>query len=170
MRKFGKILFLEKSSLEVTKDLKNLGPEPLEKSFTPKMFKERLLLRPNGKIKAVLLDQSIVVGIGNIYSDEMLWETGIHPETRVEKLNDKHFQAVYKSMKKILTHSIKVRGDSKGDYRDIYGRRGSFQNLHKAYGRTNLPCPKKGCRGIIRRIVVGSRSAHFCEKHQKKLG
>lgn len=167
MRKFGKVLFLEKDKNEAYKDLADLGPEPLEKNFTVQKFKERLLQRPAGKIKAVLLDQSIVAGIGNIYSDEMLWETGIHPETRVKNLSDKEYKALYRSMKNILTHSIKVRGDSKGDYRDVYGRRGSFQNLHKAYGRTNLPCPKKGCGGTIRRIIVGNRSAHFCDIHQK---
>lgn len=211
MRKFGKVLFLEKdeaprkssrdynkrssliafprggtplqktpssiSKLKVFwgggnahlhKDLAPLGPEPLEKTFTWQKFRERLKGRPNGKIKQVLLDQSVVAGIGNIYSDEMLWETAIHPETRVKKLNDKNFQALYKSMKKILTKSIKVQGDSKSDYRNVYGRRGSFQNFHKAYGRTNLPCPKKGCGGTIRRLVIGSRSAHFCDKHQKR--
>jgi formamidopyrimidine-DNA glycosylase len=167
MRKFGKVLFLEKDKKEAHKGLKDLGPEPLEKKFTVQTFKECLLRRPSGKIKTVLLDQTIIAGIGNIYSDEMLWETALHPETRVKELRDKNFQTLYKSMKKILTKSIKIQGDSKSDYRNIYGQKGGFQNFHKAYGRKNLPCLKKGCDGTIRRIVVGSRSAHFCDKHQK---
>lgn len=168
MRKFGKILFLEKNKKEALHELASLGPEPLEKSFTEKKFTAQLATKPRGKIKTVLLDQTVIAGIGNIYSDEMLWETGIHPETRVANLSNADFHHLYKSMKKILTHSLRVRGDSKGDYRDVYGRRGAFQNLHQAYGRTNKPCHKKGCSGTIRRIVVGTRSAHFCDTHQLK--
>lgn len=167
MRKFGKVLFLEKNTARLHKDLALLGPEPLEKTFSWQKFRERLKRRPNTKIKTALLDQSVVAGIGNIYSDEMLWETGTHPETRVKDLNNQNFKALFKSMKSILNKSIKVGGDSKSDYRDVFGKKGGFQNFHKAYGRTNLPCPKKGCAGTIRRIVVGNRSAHFCDKHQK---
>jgi len=165
IRKFGKIDLFRKKEEE--DDLKNLGPEPLERSFTLKKFKERLKDRPNAKIKAVLLDQRVIAGIGNIYSDEILWGAGIHPERVVKDIEEKYFQKMYQAMKKILEKAMEYRGDSMGTYRDIYGRRGAFQHFHRAYRQTGKPCPKRDCSGIIERIKVGGRSAHFCPKHQK---
>ena len=89
MRKFGKITLLDTKTAHNSKHLNNIGPEPLEKSFTEEVLKERLSKKPNGKIMTVLMDQSIVAGIGNIYSDEILWHTGIHPERQVKNLKEK---------------------------------------------------------------------------------
>ena len=149
-----------------TPDLLKLGPEPLEKSFTYKIFKERLYKKPNGKIKTVLMDQTIISGIGNIYSDEVLWMSGIHPLSRVKKIPEKNLKSLYESITKVLNESIKVGGDSMSDYRNPLGEKGGYQKIHKVYRRTGEKCLKKD-GGIIRRIKVGGRSAHYCDVHQK---
>ena len=120
------------------------------------------------KIKTVLMDQSVIAGIGNIYSDEILWFVGVHPESRVGAIPKKILQEISRVSKKILAHSITIGGDSKSDYRNIHGQRGGFQNFHRAYRQTGNPCAKKNCRGTIKRLMVGARSAHFCDRHQKK--
>ena len=126
-RKFGKITLLPTGQSHDTKHLKDLGPEPLEKNFTLEKFKTNLFKKPKGKIKTVLMDQSIVVGIGNIYSDEILWLSGIHPERKVEKINPNELKKMFLAMKKLLTKGITFGGDSMSDYRNIYGLPGKFQ-------------------------------------------
>jgi formamidopyrimidine-DNA glycosylase len=123
--------------------------------------------KPKGKIKTVLIDQSVVAGIGNIYSDEILWQAGIHPERKVEKISKTEMKKIWQAMIKILNQSIKMGGDSMSDYRNIYGERGNFQNAHKAYRRAGQKCLKKDCDGKILRKIIGGRSAHFCSVHQK---
>jgi formamidopyrimidine-DNA glycosylase len=147
-------------------DLEKLGPEPLEKSFTYEIFKERLHKKPNGKIKTVLMDQEIISGIGNIYSDEALWASSIHPLQKVKDISEAQLKLLFKNIIKILTESIKVGGDSMSDYRNPLGGKGGYQNIHKAYGQEGKKCQKKD-GGIIKRIKVGGRSACFCPVHQK---
>jgi len=166
-RKFGKITMMDTKDLDKNIHLGGVGPEPLEKSFTWKNLKERLLLGRNKSIKTVLMDQKIVAGIGNIYSDEMLWLSSIHPESKPKSLKDKEFILLYKNMKKVLSKGIDFGGDSMSDYRNIDGERGNFQNHHNVYRKNKEKCGKKGCNGVIMRKVVNGRSAHFCNKHQK---
>lgn len=168
LRKFAKVTLIETNELETDSDLKNLGPEPLEKNFTWQKFQECLLKKPKGKIKQILLDQSIIAGIGNIYSDEMLWYAGIHPLTIVKKIPPAKIKKMYGAMKKILARSIKIGGDSESDYRNILGEKGNFQNETRAYGHEGENCSKPKCHGIIKRIKLGGRSTHFCPKHQPK--
>lgn len=164
VRKFAKVHLIEKG--EKT-DIDKLGPEPLEESFKFQIFKSRILKRPNGKIKTVLMDQEIIAGIGNIYSDEILWLAGVHPESPVRKIPEKELKKIYQALKMILKKGIEFRGDSTSDYRRPDGERGSFQYHHKAYRQTGKKCTKKGCNGTIERIKIGGRSGHFCPKHQK---
>lgn len=166
VRKFGKITLLDTNIAHNSKHLKDFGPEPLEKSFTLKKFKERLNKKPNGKIKTTLLDQTIIAGIGNIYSDEILWEAGIHPERKTSEIKELEFKKMFNAMKKILNKSIKLGGDSISDYLNLYGLPGKFQTKHEAYQRTGKKCRKKGCRGVIMRKMINGRSSHFCSKHQ----
>jgi len=166
-RKFGKITLLDTKTIYESKHLKNIGPEPLSKKFTLEKLKERLKIKPNGKIKSVLIDQSIIAGIGNIYSDEILWRAGVHPERKISKLEESEIKLVLEATKKILTKGIKFGGDSMVDYRNISGGKGKFQLHHEAYRRTGEKCRKKGCGGIIERKIINSRSAHFCSVHQK---
>ena len=165
MRKFGKVFLFDTKNKEFIADLHLLGPEPLDHLAFPK-FKERLLLRSSGKIKQVLMDQTIIAGIGNIYSDEILWQASIHPEGKVREISDLKMKTVWRTMKKILVKGVMMGGDSMSDYRNIHGERGSFQKSHMAYRRAGQKCLRRGCPGTIIRKKVGGRSAHFCDTHQ----
>lgn len=165
-RKFGKITLLDTKLAYDTKHLNNIGPEPLEQKFTIKNFKSRISKKPNGKIKTVLMDQSIIAGIGNIYSDEILWRTGIHPERKVSNIKEPELKLIFKAIKETLTKGIDFGGDSISDYRNIDGLPGKFQLHHQAYRRTGEKCRRKNCKGIIQRKIVNGRSAHFCSVHQ----
>jgi len=165
IRKFGKITLFKTD--ETTRHLNNLGPEPLDKNFDLKKFKERLLKKRSGKIKTVLMDQSIVVGIGNIYSDEILWRSGVKSTRKIQTLKEKELKLIFKAIKELLKKGIDFGGDSMSDYRNIYGLPGKFQLHHMAYRRTGEKCKKKGCPGVIMREIINNRSAHFCSQHQK---
>lgn len=167
VRKFGKITLLDTKTAHDTKHLNNVGPEPLDKNFDLEKLKERLNKKPNGKIKTVLMDQSVIAGIGNIYSDEILWRAGVHPERKVSDIKEPEFKLIFKAIKETLTKGIDFGGDSMSDYRNIHGLPGKFQLHHEAYRRTGEKCRKKNCKGIIMRKVVNGRSAHFCSIHQK---
>ncbi len=166
LRKFGKITLLHADTLHETKHLKNIGPEPLEKTFTRKIFTAQLLKRPNGKIKQVLMDQSIIAGVGNIYSDEALWLSGIHPLSRVQAIPAAVLKKLYKNIRVVLQKGIHFGGDSTSDYRNVHGKHGSFHHAHQAYRLTGTRCKKRGCSGTIKRLIIGGRSAHFCDRHQ----
>ncbi len=166
MRKFAKVTLVKTSELEKSLHLEHLGPEPLEKVFKFEVFKSQVLKRPKGRIKQVLMDQSLIAGIGNIYSDEILWRADIHPLSRPDRIPEKNLRAMFKAIKETLRKGIGLGGDSMSDYRNIKGEKGLFQNHHHAYRQTGRVCAKRGCRGVIKRIVVGARSAHFCPVHQ----
>ncbi len=167
-RKFGTITLIDSARLYAPGSmLYALGPEPLENNFTLSVFTDRLLKKPNGKIKQVLMDQSVIAGIGNIYSDEMLWLASIHPEERVKNISIVDFKKLYTAMKTVLKKGIDFGGDSTSDYRNIFGERGAFSAEHNAYQKTGKRCGKTGCKGVILRKIVGGRSAHFCSAHQK---
>jgi formamidopyrimidine-DNA glycosylase len=106
-----------------------------------------------------------IVGIGNIYSDEILWVSGIHPLSRTENLNDKDLRNIYRATRFILNRAVKMKGSSNDDYRRPSGEKGSYQNFQRAYHMTGEKCPKKD-GGIIERVKIGGRSAHYCPKHQ----
>ena len=166
MRKFATVqLISDKQAL--AKKFESLGPEPLEDAFDWKVMKARLSARPRHKIKTALMDQNLVAGIGNIYSDEILWMSKIHPERRVESISDLEFKLMTKNMKEVLAKGIDFGGDSMSDYRNPHGVAGEFQMHHSAYRRTGKECERKGCAGIIERKVINGRSAHFCNVCQK---
>jgi formamidopyrimidine-DNA glycosylase len=165
MRRFAKVTLIQTKELSTSSHLKGLGPEPLDDSFTYSKFKERINKRASGKIKMVLMDPAIIAGIGNIYSDEVLWRSGVHPLSKPGKIPEKNLKIMFKAMKETLKRGIKLGGDSMSDYKNIKGEKGEFQNHHEAYRRTGQKCSKD--KGIIQRLVVGGRSAHFCPVHQK---
>ncbi len=167
VRKFAKVTLEKTSEIFDSIHIKHHGPEPLEASFSLKDFEQRISKRPNAPVKLTLLDPKIISGIGNIYGDELLWEAGIHPLRLVKNISSLEFKKMYIAMKNVLQRGIDFGGDSMSDYRDIDGKRGKFQNDHNAYRLTGTKCKKKGCKGKIQRILVGSRSAHFCNVHQK---
>lgn len=166
-RKFGKITIFETNKIkELDHDLNKLGPEPLDNSFTFEKFQKQIQSK-NGKIKTILMNQAIISGIGNIYSDEMLWLSDINPLSDPKNISEKNLKTLFSSMKKVLLRGIKFGGDSTSDYRNIDGARGNFQGKHNVYKKKNEKCGKIGCRGVIIRKVIDGRSAHFCSLHQK---
>jgi len=164
VRKFAKVTLLPTNSIDAALDV---GPEPLTKEFTLSLCTAQLMKRPMRPIKEVLLDQKIISGIGNIYSDEALWLAGIHPLRKVSDITSSEMKKLYEAIKIVLEKGIDFGGDSTSDYRDINGERGKFQAAHNAYRMTGKPCKKRGCTGTITRIAFGGRGAHFCPVHQK---
>lgn len=146
--------------------LADLGPEPFDSRLTPTYLHTKLASKKRMPIKQALLDQQIVAGIGNIYGDEILWYAGIDPQRPAATLSKVELGKVIRHMRKVLAFSISLGGDSMSDFRNIHGERGGFQSHHKAYRQTGKPCMRRGCHGTIRRIIIGGRSAHFCNIHQ----
>ena len=165
LRKFAKVELWDKESLEKSEEMKNLGPEPLEKDFTFEKFKEVLSKKKKGKIKQVLMDQEVIAGLGNIYSDEILWKAKIHPFKDISKLSEEELEGIYQAMEEILKKAINAKGESISDFRRITGEKGGFDPLRKVYRREGEKCPR--CGSIIKRIKIGGRSAHFCPTCQK---
>ncbi len=166
LRKFAKVFIFNTEDEHKIEDLMHLGPDPLKSDFTEKIMIERLQKKQKTPMKQVLMDQHIISGIGNIYSDEMLWESGISPLSKPSKVPLSEYKKLFKAMKVVLKKGIDFGGDSDSDYRNIYGERGKFQHRHNAYRRTGKPCTKKGCNGTIQRKMIGGRSGHFCDTHQ----
>jgi formamidopyrimidine-DNA glycosylase len=168
MRKFAKVTLIKTDELEKSLHLEGLGPEPLLKEFTYSQFLKRISLRPKGKIKPSLMDQTVIAGIGNIYADESLWRAGIHPESIVSKVPEEKLKLLYKAIRSTLLKGIDFGGDSMSDYRNIHGKRGAFQEQHQAYRKHGKKCAYPKCKGYITRIVVVGRGTHFCPVHQVK--
>lgn len=164
LRKFAKVLFGLKEEIENLPDLKKLGPEPMDKNFNFEKFKN-LISKKSGKIKQVLMDQNVVAGIGNIYSDEILWKARIHPFRPVDKLTLVELKSVFSAIKEILKKAVNLRGTSISDYRDTGGKSGKYGEIRKVYQREGKPCFR--CKMPIKRVKIGGRSAHYCPQCQK---
>ncbi len=164
LRKFAKVEAWEAQDFWQSEEIKSLGPEPLEKKFTFLKFKE-ILKKARGKIKQVLMDQNVIAGIGNIYSDEILFEAGVNPFKEIKRLSAQEIEKIYKAIKKILKKAIKLRGESISDFRGPKGERGFYDKYRKVYRQTNKNCSR--CGGIIKRAKISGRSVHFCPKCQK---
>src|SRR3989344_1671214 len=163
VRKFAKIELWKTKDLLTSKEFNKLGPEPLEKSFTFKKFKE-VLEKKNGKIKQILMDPEVIAGIGNIYSNEALWWAKVHPQKRVSELTSKELQVLYNSIKKVLLAGVRLGGESFSDYRNVDGKKGHFDDERKVYKREKEKCSR--CGILIKRLKFGGRSAFFCPNCQ----
>ena len=163
-RKFAKVILLDN---ETKKEIDLLGPEPLSDDFSYDLFSKNINKYQNKFIKTSLMDQRLVGGIGNIYSDEILHESKILPDRTVSSLSQADLKLIFKNIKPILKRGIDFGGDSTSDYRNIYGERGTFQGKHKVYRRTNQACFGKDCKGTIQRKMLNGRSAHYCRECQK---
>lgn len=166
MRKFAKVTISPSDTIHTSHHLKNTGPEPLDPNFSAEKFEQRLNLRPKAKIKQALMDPKVVSGIGNIYSDEILFHSSIHPLSITGKLPHHKILKMFHSMKTLLNKGISFGGDSMSDYRNPLGEPGKFQVHHSAYRKTNSQCSFTKCNGKISRVKTGGRSAHFCTTHQ----
>jgi formamidopyrimidine-DNA glycosylase len=159
-RRFGRMAYL--SGEVLTEELRRFGLDPLEMSLEE--FSTRIHER-NARIKALLLDQSVLRGVGNIYADESLWKARIHPAKTGSSLKLPEIKTLYAALQKILRRAILLRGSSISNFMDVEGVPGEYQQHHRAYGREGKPCFR--CRTKIRRIIVAGRSSYFCPNCQK---
>lgn len=159
MRKFGRIWLVERSEQVTGK----LGPEPLTWDFTPEILTERVRKRRIA-VKALLLDQTAIAGLGNIYADEALFVARIHPLRRAASLTDDEIERLYAAIREVLQQAVGKRGTTLRDYQAPYSGKGAYQEELRVYQQTNRPCPR--CGTAIQRIRVTQRSTHFCPSCQ----
>jgi formamidopyrimidine-DNA glycosylase len=170
IRRFGRMLLIAEPRLGEFRG--RLGREPLEISAEEfcRNFRSR-----RARVKALLLDQKVLRGIGNIYADESLFRAGLHPARIAENLTKKQLLGLHGAVRQVLAEAIRFRGSSISDYVDSDGKRGEFQFRHRVYQRDGKPCFR--CKSRIKRVIVAGRSSHFCprcqppprpRKHQKR--
>jgi formamidopyrimidine-DNA glycosylase len=164
LRKFAKVELWESEKLREAKEFKEIGIDPLSKKFSFEEFKRRIK-KTNKKIKQTLMDQNIIAGIGNIYSDEILFKARVHPLRKVKNLSEEELRKIYQAIKDILKKAIKVGGESISDYRKPNGSKGGFDRFRKVYRREGEKCFR--CGTTIKRIKIGGRSSYFCPSCQK---
>jgi len=165
LRQFGYVKLVKSGELLDFFKKEKLGPEPLKKNFSFDEFLAILKKKPKAKIKQFLMDQKNIAGIGNIYSDEILFFARVHPLRKVQELKPYEIKKVFEGIRKILLEAIRFGGSSVRDFVDALGKEGGYVPKLKVYGREGEKCSR--CRAIIKRIKIGSRSAHFCPKCQK---
>jgi formamidopyrimidine-DNA glycosylase len=158
-RRFGRMAYLTKASL--AQELTGFGADPLE--VTKQEFADRICER-RARIKAMLLDQSVLRGVGNIYADESLWRARVHPARLGAKLSRKQAETLRRVLQDILQKAIVLRGSSISDFLDAEGEPGEYQRHHRAYGREGKSCYR--CKTPIRRAIVAGRSSYFCPRCQ----
>ncbi len=164
-RKFGWVRLLPTIEVMNLDFFKKVGPEPLSVDFSWQVLRDRSLRRKNSNIKAVVLDQTILAGIGNIYADEALWGAKIHPTTLVRELTDAKFKLLYHEFVSVLELAIKKGGSTNKNYVNAEGKRGSYMDFARVFRRENLPCPR--CGTTIIKTKVAGRGTHTCPKCQK---
>jgi len=165
LRQFGYVKLIETDKLADFFKKEKLGPEPLEKDFNFNDFLAILKRKPKAKIKQFLMDQQNIAGIGNIYSDEILFFAGVHPLRRIKDLEPSEIKKIFEYTKKILTEALKFHGSTVDLYLDASGQKGKYVPRLKVYGREGEKCKK--CGGTVQRLKIGGRSAHFCPQCQK---
>jgi formamidopyrimidine-DNA glycosylase len=165
-RKFGWVRLIPTAEIPQIDFFKKLGPEPLSAEFKAQDFIQRVHMRPKSTIKAVLLDQTIVAGVGNIYADESLYAAKIHPETRVQDIPTSKLTTLYSELIAVLKLSIEKGGSSDRNYVDARGKRGSYLSFAQVFRKDGQPCPR--CGTIITKIRVAGRGTHLCLTCQPK--
>ncbi len=164
-RKFGWVRLLPTVEVMNLDFFQKVGPEPLGADFNWELLKQRLLRRKKTNIKAALLDQTVIAGIGNIYADESLWGAQIHPLTLVNKLSDEQFHKLYEELVFVLELAIEKGGSTDKNYVNAEGRRGSYLSFARAFRREGQPCPR--CGHMIQKIRVAGRGTHICPRDQQ---
>jgi len=164
-RMFGYLLYYpDMETFEVENHFGLYGLEPLSNEFTAKYFTESLK-KKSGKIKAVLMDQKIVTGLGNIYADESLFEANIRPDRNASSLAKAEVEKLHKAIKRIIKRATKVGGSSVATYRLLDNTRGNYAREHKVYGKAGELCPV--CKKPLKKIIIGGRTTIFCLNCQK---
>jgi formamidopyrimidine-DNA glycosylase len=164
-RKFGWVRLLPTVEVEQLDFFKKVGPEPLAEDFTATNFVGRLERRKASGIKAVLLDQTVVAGVGNIYADESLWAAKIHPEMKVQDVPKAKLKTLYTDLRKILQLSIEKGGSTDRNYVNHEGKRGSYLSFANVFRREGQPCTR--CGATIIKTRVAGRGTHTCPSCQR---
>jgi formamidopyrimidine-DNA glycosylase len=166
-RKFGYVKVLRTVELEEKIFAKEgYGPEPLDPSFTFRKFAMCVRGRGPKRIKPMLMSQTCIAGVGNIYADEACWLAKVRPTRRIDALKETELRALFDGVRKSMAESLRHRGTSADSYLDLYGRKGTYVPLLKVYGRQGEKC-RRGDGGVIKKIRLAGRGAHFCPVCQK---
>lgn len=167
IRKFGTMHCIPMDCVETCPEIAKLGPEPLGSDFSEECIRERLK-KTSRNIKQVLLDQTVIAGLGNIYADESLFAAGIHPETAANKLSDKQIHNLYLAIENVLSEAVLQKGTTIRDYVDGSGKSGNYQWFLKVYGRKGKKC--YSCDHEIQTVKLGGRTSSFCPGCQQEDG
>jgi len=159
-RKFGWMRLLPTIEIPNTDFMRKVGPEPLSQEFTAKDFIQRLARRPKTNIKAALLDQSVIAGIGNIYADESLWGAKLHPKRLVSSLTEEEMTLLYHEMRDVMNLAVEKGGSSNSTYVNAEGKKGSYMNFARVFRREGQACPR--CGTTIEKLRVAGRGTHIC--------
>lgn len=159
-RKFGWVRLIPTTEVPNIDFFKKVGPEPLAASFTAGQFTRRVKRRAKSIIKAALLDQTVIAGIGNIYADESLWASKIHPQARVNTISTQKLNILFTDIRMVLKLAIKKGGSTDKNYVDAEGNKGSYLKFAKVFRRQDQPCPR--CNHTIIKIRVAGRGTHLC--------
>lgn len=165
-RKFGWVKLLPTLEVPNIDFMKKVGPEPLEHDFTPVQFRERFTRRAKSPIKAALLDQTVVAGVGNIYADESLWGAKIHPLRKVATITNDEFDTLYTELRDVMNLAIEKGGSTDKNYVNAEGKRGSYMDFARVFRREGKPCPR--CSRIIVKFKAAGRGTHICPNCQKE--
>jgi len=164
-RKFGWMRLIPTAQVSEIDFMRTVGPEPLDDDFTVDKFIERLLTRQNSPIKAVLLDQKVLAGVGNIYADESLWLAKIHPLTPVSHISRMKLLTLHNAVRDILNLSIQKGGSTDRNFVDAKGQKGSYLSFAQVFRKQGQPCPR--CGTEIIKIRAAGRGTHICPKEQR---
>jgi len=164
-RKFGWVRLIPTPEVPNIDFMRRVGPERLEADFTPEQFAARFKRRARTTIKAAILDQSVIAGVGNIYADESLWGAKIHPATKVGELPYSKFKLLYSELRLVLNLSIEKGGSTNRNYVNAEGKKGSYMDFARVFRREGLPCPR--CGHEIIKIKVAGRGTHICPNEQR---
>lgn len=165
VRKFGYLKLVHDDEIDQVRELKEFGPEPLAADYNFEKFFDTVKKSPNRQIKEVLMDSKVVSGIGNIYSDEILFHAGVRPTRKVASIKDPELNKIFHAIKPVLKKGIQAKGSSVGDFVRTDGSWGQMGKFHFVYGRKGQKCKK--CGTIIESVKVGGRTGSFCPKCQK---
>ena len=164
-RKFGWMKLFPTLEVPEIDFMKKVGPEPLEDNFTAKEFRVRFTRRKNTSIKAALLDQTVIAGVGNIYADESLWGAKIDPRRKVSELTTAEFNTLYRELRYVMNLAIEKGGSTDRNYVNAEGKKGSYMDFARVFRREKLACPR--CGHTIEKIKHAGRGTHFCPNCQR---
>jgi len=164
-RKFGWMRLMPTLEVPNIDFMKKVGPEPLEDEFTEAAFEERFKRRPRTSIKAALLDQTVIAGVGNIYADESLWGAKIHPQRLVQTITTTEFAKLYSELRAVMNLAIEKGGSTDKNYVNAEGKRGSYMDFARVFRREGKACPR--CGTEIIKFKAAGRGTHICPNCQR---